>query len=170
MNTPEHEYLRDPILRIKKYAILAKALVHLGRYKDAADVCAEAMTFGNGSPNSQSSQLDLSEIKEIVEDLRLKQQAEIEILRKAGPHKASVISTCFSSMYFLAIDFWTYQILGLPTTASKTDIKRAYKSQSLAHHPDKPAGNAERFKLISEAYQTLMATPPTARPFASRYR
>lgn len=47
-----------------------------------------------------------------------------------------------------------YQILGVSKTASTDEIKRAYRKLAHQHHPDK-GGEANRFKEINEAYQTL---------------
>ena len=70
---------------------------------------------------------------------------------------------------FRALTKSAIQVLGLSSTATKVEIKKAYKAQSLKHHPDKPGGDAERFKLISEAYQKLTAAPSMARSSYSRY-
>ena len=47
-----------------------------------------------------------------------------------------------------------YKILGVDKSASKEDIKRAFRKLAHEHHPDK-GGNAEKFKEISEAYTVL---------------
>lgn len=47
-----------------------------------------------------------------------------------------------------------YKILGLDKSASKEDIKKAFRKLAHEHHPDK-GGNAERFKEVSEAYSVL---------------
>ncbi|MFH2106689.1 MAG: molecular chaperone DnaJ [Candidatus Micrarchaeota archaeon] len=47
-----------------------------------------------------------------------------------------------------------YEILGIPKTASVEDIKKAYRTLAMKHHPDK-GGDAEKFKELSEAYAAL---------------
>ncbi|CAE6474116.1 unnamed protein product [Rhizoctonia solani] len=47
-----------------------------------------------------------------------------------------------------------YKILSVPRDCSDAEIKKAYRRESLIHHPDK-GGDAEKFKLVGEAYQVL---------------
>ncbi len=47
-----------------------------------------------------------------------------------------------------------YEILGVANNASETDIKKAYRSLSLIHHPDR-GGDATLFQEINNAYETL---------------
>lgn len=48
-----------------------------------------------------------------------------------------------------------YSTLGIGRNASQEEIKKAYKKQSMAHHPDRTGGDDAKFKEINEAYQTL---------------
>lgn len=48
-----------------------------------------------------------------------------------------------------------YDILEVGRDATEAEIKKAYRSLSLKYHPDRPGGDAEKFKQISEAYETL---------------
>ena len=47
-----------------------------------------------------------------------------------------------------------YEILGISKTANEKEIKKAYRSLALKHHPDK-GGKEETFKEISKAYEVL---------------
>jgi curved DNA-binding protein len=47
-----------------------------------------------------------------------------------------------------------YSILGVPKNATPDEIRKAYKKQSMQHHPDR-GGDEERFKRVNEAYSTL---------------
>lgn len=47
-----------------------------------------------------------------------------------------------------------YQVLGVEKTASQDDIKRSYRRLASKHHPDR-GGDAEEFKRVQEAYDTL---------------
>lgn len=49
-----------------------------------------------------------------------------------------------------------FEILGLTAGAKACEIKRAYKSLALLHHPDKPSGDQRRFQGISEAFAECM--------------
>lgn len=50
-----------------------------------------------------------------------------------------------------------YEVLGVPKSASKDEIKAAYRKLAMQFHPDrnKDAGAEEKFKEISEAYAVL---------------
>ncbi|MEK7208148.1 MAG: molecular chaperone DnaJ [Patescibacteria group bacterium] len=48
-----------------------------------------------------------------------------------------------------------YQTLGVEKTASKDDIKRAFRRLAHEYHPDKKGGNEQKFKEVNEAYSVL---------------
>src|SRR5690242_17648949 len=51
-----------------------------------------------------------------------------------------------------------YAVLGVSSSATNDEIKKAYRKLAAKHHPDKNPGDksaAERFKGISEAYTVL---------------
>ena len=50
-----------------------------------------------------------------------------------------------------------YEILDVEKTSSEKDIKKAYRTLAMKHHPDK-GGDPDKFKEISQAYETLSNT------------
>lgn len=51
-----------------------------------------------------------------------------------------------------------YEILGVPRTATKDEVKKSFRKLAMLYHPDKNPGNAEaeaKFKEASEAYDVL---------------
>ncbi|KAM0752097.1 TPR-like protein [Meredithblackwellia eburnea MCA 4105] len=56
-----------------------------------------------------------------------------------------------------------YKTLGITSTATEDEIKKAYRKQSLIHHPDK-GGSDEKFKEVGEAY-AILSDPARRRKF-----
>ena len=48
-----------------------------------------------------------------------------------------------------------YDVLNVEKDATMETIKKQYRKLSLDHHPDRPNGNAAKFKEINEAYEVL---------------
>lgn len=59
-----------------------------------------------------------------------------------------------------------YEVLGVSKSATKEEIKKAYRKQALKHHPDKNPGDKkaeELFKEAAEAYEVLSNDEKKAR-------
>jgi DnaJ-class molecular chaperone len=68
------------------------------------------------------------------------------------------------------VDTALYDLLGVSPEASDAELKKAYRKQSLANHPDKNPGDeaaSARFQEISSAYETL--ADPDTRAAYDRY-
>ncbi|MDD5341545.1 MAG: molecular chaperone DnaJ [Patescibacteria group bacterium] len=48
-----------------------------------------------------------------------------------------------------------YNILGVSKSASKEEVKKAFREKAHLFHPDKKGGDEKKFKEINEAYQVL---------------
>ncbi|KAL6950896.1 hypothetical protein ACO0QE_000178 [Hanseniaspora vineae] len=58
----------------------------------------------------------------------------------------------------MVVDTSYYDVLGILPTATKLEIKKAYRKKSIIEHPDKNPNDPEatiRFQAVSEAYQVL---------------
>lgn len=53
-------------------------------------------------------------------------------------------------------------ILGLRPLATQAEIRRAFREAAKAAHPDRPGGDAERFRQVVEAHQLLQSLKPSA--------
>lgn len=68
-----------------------------------------------------------------------------------------------------------YQVLGLPSTATDEEVKKAYRKLSRKYHPDANINNPnkaqaeEKFKQIQSAYQMIMNKDKTSSAYGGNY-
>lgn len=149
---PDHD-----LHNIKLNMGLCKALVKLGRGKDAVTRCS--LVVGMDSASVEALQ-QRAEARLLVEDWEgavadfkaaIEQNPQDHDLRE-GLHRAE------HALKLSKRKDW-YKILGLTNTASAAEIKRAYKKLALQWHPDKNQDNKEeaenKFREVAEAYEVL---------------
>ncbi|KAJ4970553.1 hypothetical protein NE237_003652 [Protea cynaroides] len=136
---------------------LCKALVKLGRGKDALGSCTEALNFDE---ELIEALVQRGEAKLLVEDW----EGAVEDLKAAAqksPQDMNIREALMKAERSLKLSKrkdW-YKILGVSRTASISEIKRAYKKLALQWHPDKNVDNREeaeaKFREIAAAYEVL---------------
>ena len=61
-----------------------------------------------------------------------------------------------------------YSILGVDKTATKEEVKKAYRKLAMKYHPDRNDGKDQKFKEVKEAYDQVKDGPPTVKnPFTN---
>ncbi|KAJ1608935.1 DNAJ domain-containing protein with a signal peptide [Cryptosporidium canis] len=80
-----------------------------------------------------------------------------------------ILILCILSFISEALGKSYYEVLGVRSDASETEIKKAYRQMSLKYHPDRnPSPDAsEKFKEIATAYEVL--SDPEKRKIYDRY-
>lgn len=53
-----------------------------------------------------------------------------------------------------------YSVLGLDSSATTDEVKKAYKKLAMKHHPDRNNGKDEKFKELQTAYEQVKDGPP----------
>ncbi|KAI0694981.1 hypothetical protein C8T65DRAFT_744195 [Cerioporus squamosus] len=110
----------------KAFLCRARLMVGLELYETAAEDLRAALEHGK----SAMSASDLQKVQAELED------AERLAVKERGKEQDH------------------YAVLGLTRTSTAAEIKKAYRTLSLKHHPDK-GGVAEKFKIIARAYEVL---------------
>ena len=127
---------------------------------DLASVCSQIRVNMNSSSKLQL----LHYLTGIARADGTVSSAELKILRDIATYLAipHAESESIFAMFDNGIDS-AYQILGVEKSATNDEIKKAYRSLALKHHPDKVSSLGEdirrtaeeKFKKISEAYEKI---------------
>ncbi|GAB1518568.1 hypothetical protein RhiTH_001630 [Rhizoctonia solani] len=117
-------------------ALRTRARIHLEleHYEDAV------RDFKAAQESAESDGAAGGEVRSIAEEVR-----KAEVLLKRSKTK----------------DY--YKILNVARDCSDAEIKKAYRRESLIHHPDK-GGDEEKFKILTEAY-TVLSDPQRRRRY-----
>ncbi|KIY64482.1 TPR-like protein [Cylindrobasidium torrendii FP15055 ss-10] len=111
----------------KPYRTRARINLHLERYESAVQDFKSAIQYAQDDVGVSSER----DIRELRSELK---KAEAALKRSKSK------------------DY--YKILGLARDCDSSEIKKAYRRESLRHHPDK-GGDEEKFKLVVEAHTVL---------------
>ncbi|UZJ55857.1 hypothetical protein CBS101457_005177 [Exobasidium rhododendri] len=132
----------------------ATANSKLGKHQETIDDCNESLQLNPGyvkalrtraRANLASERYEeaVSDFKKAVEETP---QGEAEALKRELRSAEIDLKRSKKKDY--------YKILGVEKTATDAELKKAYRKESLKHHPDK-GGDEEKFKLCSEAFTVL---------------
>ncbi|EIW56458.1 DnaJ-domain-containing protein [Trametes versicolor FP-101664 SS1] len=142
----------------------ATTLVKLDRYEDALADTEESLVLNANSFKALRTRARIhlhlekydsaiADFKAAIEQAGLEgSDADVRALR-GEQRKAEVALKQSKSKDY-------YKILGVERSCTEVEIKKAYRRESLKHHPDK-GGDEEKFKLVSEAHSIL--SDPTKR-------
>ncbi|KAI0708149.1 protein prenylyltransferase [Fomitopsis betulina] len=136
----------------------ATALVKLDRHEDALEDTEESLRLYNASFKAlrtrariylhlEKYDASIADFKSAIEQAEYDgSSADVKALK--GELKKAELALKRSKTK----DY--YKILGVHRECSDVDIKKAYRRESLKHHPDK-GGDEEKFKLVAEAHSIL---------------
>ncbi|CEH15947.1 Molecular chaperone (DnaJ superfamily) [Ceraceosorus bombacis] len=140
------------------YSNRATANYKLEKYREAITDCDGALNLNPGYSKAlrtrARSKLKNENYEEAVRDFK----AAVEESQASG--NATELNALKQELRSAEADLKRskkkdyYKILGVPKDASSADIKKAYRKESLKHHPDK-GGDEEKFKLTNEAFSVL---------------
>lgn len=136
---------------------LCKALVKLGRGKDALESCTSALEINE---ELVEALVQRGEAKLLTEDWE-GAVSDLKIAFQKSPQDMDIRETLMRAERSLKLSKrkdW-YKVLGVSKTSSIAEIKRAYKKLALQWHPDKNTDNMEeaeaKFREVAEAYEVL---------------
>ncbi|KAI9058789.1 TPR-like protein [Trametes sanguinea] len=130
--------LRKRIKDVERLKEEGNLFFKTGKLQEAADKYSEAL---------EKFEAAISDFKSAIEQAELEgSDGDVRAL-KAELKKAEVALKQSKTKDY-------YKILGVERTCTEMEIKKAYRRESLKHHPDK-GGDEEKFKLISEAHTVL---------------
>ncbi|EIW75107.1 TPR-like protein [Coniophora puteana RWD-64-598 SS2] len=133
----------------------ATALSKLSRHEDAVLASSLALdlapTFFKALRTRARAELALERFDEAVRDFGAALEcaeagAETRALKAELKKAEAALKRSKSKDY--------YKILGVGRECTEVEIKKAYRRESLKHHPDK-GGDEEKFKLVVEAHAVL---------------
>lgn len=136
----------------------ATTLVKLERHQDALADTEESLQLNPGSFKAlrtrarihlhlEKYDTAIADFKAAIEQAEFEgNDADVRALRGELKKAEAALKRSKSKDY--------YKILGVSRECTEHEIKKAYRRESLKHHPDK-GGDEEKFKLVVEAHSVL---------------
>ncbi|GAA93364.1 uncharacterized protein L969DRAFT_613933 [Mixia osmundae IAM 14324] len=156
----ENETMRFTLLSNRAVAY-SKLPDHQAALRDCETVLRDLPTHYKALRTKAKSQLALEDYEAAVATF----EAALSAATKGTPEEATADKELKSARIELKQSKMInhYKVLGVERDANDGDIKRAYRRQSLIHHPDK-GGDEHKFKQVSEAY-SILSDPQKRRRF-----
>lgn len=160
----------DPYNIPQVYAKMCQAYYEIRKVKEGLDICSKLIEMESSGDNLLTALLYRAELYLLQDDLD-NAQKDVQTLAQKFPHHQKVmeLQAKLERMKRMASRKNYYKILGVPKTATKSEIKKAYRKNALKWHPDKhstPEAKKEaekKFKEIAEAYEVLIDDQKRAR-------
>ncbi len=119
--------------------------------------------FGIGAADGEFSQSEINMLRLIAQYLGIAQSDYISIYERHVGSGYSGYSNSSSSSSSNSYTKDPYRVLGIESTATDDEVKKAYRRMAMKYHPDRVAGMseeiqrnaAEQMKEINEAYESI---------------
>ncbi|OAV89858.1 hypothetical protein PTTG_08151 [Puccinia triticina 1-1 BBBD Race 1] len=133
----------------------AQALLKSALFPEAIDLCCKILRTDK---NHFKALRTRARARKAHNELR-PALADFENAAKIAPtpkEKSEILNDIKNTKILIARGKYVdhYKVLGVSRNASDDEIKKAFRKQSLIHHPDK-GGNEEKFKEVNESYTVL---------------
>jgi len=79
----------------------------------------------------------------------------LELLNTLDNHKFYKLADIISERIIVAYDKNPFEVLGLPPSATKEEVKQSFRNLALKYHPDVNPNGEEQFKEVNDAFQKL---------------
>jgi len=130
---------------VKSYHACAKSK-GCGKQKVSQPKPAKAPPKPKAKPKvSQPKILAIEDIKKQTAPKKVKKNYSVDQAKRKEANKET------KNLYKKSV----HQILGIKSTASPEEVKKAYRG-FLKFHPDKPTGDKEKFQMYATAYRGMI--------------
>lgn len=145
------------------YAKMCQAYYEVRKVKEGLDICSKLIKMESAGEHLLTALLYRAELYLLEDDLE-NAEKDVQTAAQKFPHHQKVmeLQAKVERLKRIASRKNYYKILGVPKTATKREIKKAYRLGALKWHPDKHKSPKDKkiaekkFKEIAEAYEILI--------------